>query len=75
MDNMSQPIKNANIVRRTFEGKTDPSKNDNPITSKYYTSKKYAVVCEWYGKPHAEAFTSKQEAQDWIDYHSIAREL
>ena len=32
------------LVRRTFEGKNDVDKNQDPITSKYMESMKYAVV-------------------------------
>ena len=32
------------VKRRTFEGKTDPSKNDHASTSKYMTSYRYIAL-------------------------------
>ena len=37
------------VLRRTFEGKTDPSKNDDALTSKYYPSKKYLLRYKFVG--------------------------
>jgi hypothetical protein len=37
-------ILKSDIVMRTFEGNNEPEKNNNPITSKYNPSKKYALV-------------------------------
>lgn len=34
-------VKDFEIKRRTFEGKTDPNKNDNSLNSKYMPSYKY----------------------------------
>lgn len=31
------------VLRRTFEGEKDPSKNDDVLTSKYMSSKKYLL--------------------------------
>ena len=36
-------ITGAEVLRRTFEGKTDPGKNDDILTSQYYTRKKYLL--------------------------------
>jgi hypothetical protein len=36
-------VLNYRIRKRTFEGKTDIKKNDNPLTSKYMPSKKYVA--------------------------------
>lgn len=58
-------ISNVNIVKRTFEGI-----NDNPITSKYYPSKKYAVVYDIEGyahNPSVHCTTTKKNAQLYID--------
>ena len=71
----TEPIQDAQIVRRTFEGKDDPTKNDDPVTSKYYTSQRYAVVCMQYGNRRVYTCRTKQEAQDWIDHNSFVREL
>ena len=72
---MTEPIKNPQIVRRTFEGLTNPEKNNDPVTSKYYTSQRYAVVCEQYGRRHVETFRTKGEAQRWIERNSVAHAL
>ncbi len=40
---MNRVIK-TEIKRRTFEGLTNTEKNSSPITSKYYPSKKYALI-------------------------------
>lgn len=45
-------ISNIAIHKRTFEGATDDTKNDNPITSKYRPSKKYAVSYDADGYKH-----------------------
>lgn len=42
-------ITNIRIVKRTFEGRNDESKNDNPVTSKYSPSKKYAILYDLIG--------------------------
>jgi len=44
-------ITKIEVLRRTFEGKADPSKNDDALTSKYYSSKKYLLryKCTEYG--------------------------
>lgn len=72
---MSQPIQNPQIMIRRFEGRTDPEKNHDALTSKYYPSHRYAVVCTWYGKRHVETCRTKRDAQDWIDYHSVSHAL
>ncbi len=35
------------IRRRTFEGKTNPKKNDCSLTSKYMPSHKYWLMIDW----------------------------
>ena len=42
----STPVK-YEIKRRTFEGKTDPSKNDSALTSKYQPSYRYYMEIEF----------------------------
>lgn len=59
-------ITDAKIMRRTFEGKTDPSKNDDALTSKYYTSKKYLLMykCTEYGDVYVnDAYETKNLAE------------
>jgi len=71
----TEPVQNATIVKRTFEGKTDPSKNNNPVTSKYMASYKYAVICTQYGKERIDTFVSKKDASNWIEKNSVARDI
>ena len=40
-------VKSFQIKRRTFEGKTNPAKNNNSLTSKYYTSRRYWLEIEY----------------------------
>lgn len=72
---MTEPIKNAQIVIRRFEGRTDPTKNNDAVTSKYYPSHRYAVVCEQYGKRATYTCATKAEAQAWIERNSTAHAL
>ena len=63
-------VTNINIHKRTFEGATDPSKNENPITSKYYTNNKYAVSYDVEGyehNPHVRCFRTKKDAEQYVD--------
>lgn len=62
-------ISNIRIVKRTFEGLTDPTKNDNPVTSKYYTSKKYIVLYDVENcgnNPMTHCTQSKKEAHEYV---------
>lgn len=54
------------IKRRTFKGKTDDSKNDNSLTSKYLPSYKYWMKITY---PHAlqghtDCYRTKREAEE-----------
>ena len=67
--NVKQRVKKYEVLRRTFEGKTDPSKNDNALTSKYMPSQKYIAMytIEYDDKNHDEikrykCYTTKKEA-------------
>ena len=60
-------ISNVQVHKRTFEGETDPSKNDNPITSKYYRSCKFAVSYNIEGYEHL-VVTCKRTKKDAIAY-------
>jgi len=44
------------VLRRTFEGKTNPNKNHDALTSKYYPSKRYLLRyrCTEYGDAHVD---------------------
>jgi len=63
---------NYEILKRSFEGKNDPIKNDDAITSKYYPSKKYITIfnIEWSHGGISEfkrTFTTKTEALEDIE--------
>lgn len=52
------------IKKRTFEGKTDPDKNADSLTSKYMPSYKYWVELIYETGRHAVAtFRTKTEAE------------
>jgi hypothetical protein len=64
-------ISNVRLHRRTFEGKTDESKNNSAITSKYMTSYKYAVSYDIEGymhNPSVDTFVGKKDALSHIDW-------
>ena len=57
------------ILKRTFEGKTDPTKNGDALTSKYMPSKKYiafyTVLNDEGNQSQAnETFVTKTEAEN-----------
>jgi hypothetical protein len=59
-------MSNFRIRKRTFEGKHYPAMNDNPVTSKYYPSKKYAVLYDVEGYSHnpvVKCYRTKREAE------------
>lgn len=68
---MNELIK-SKILKRTFEGETNPEKNLSPITSKYSPSKKWALVFDvkfshgGIGKDIVELFSTKKEATERI---------
>ena len=71
-------ISNIKILKRTFEGATNPDKNDNPVTSKYYTSKKFIVEYDIKGyahNPSTQATATRKNAENYIDelkkYHNV----
>ena len=53
------------IKRRTFEGKTDPSKNDSGLTSKYMPSYKYWMKITYPHAPqgHTDCYRTKKDAE------------
>lgn len=58
-------ISNVRIHKRTFEGI-----NDDPVRSKYYTSKKYAVAYDidgWEHNPCVHCFISKKDAEHFVE--------
>ena len=63
-----------NIQRRTFEGKTDPAKNNSSLTSKYMPSYKYWVKIDFDGGYSEEkTFTTKAQCIEYVDHRqSIA---
>lgn len=63
-------ITNITIHKRTFEGVTDDTKNDNPITSKYRPSRKYAVSYDIEGyehNPNVRCVVTKRDALALVD--------
>lgn len=62
---MKPHITKIHVVKRTFEGKDNPNANDNPITSKYMPSKKYAMLyeCEEFDQPHITLYETKKLAE------------
>jgi len=56
-----QNVKSSTIKRRTFEGKTDPTKNDSSLTSKYMTSYKYWLRIEYDGYTAEDCHPTKAE--------------
>lgn len=80
--NAKQRVKEYEILKRTFEGKTDLSKNDNPLTSKYMTSQKYIALytLEYDDNNHDEikvykCYTTKKEASEDMEYQSNWRNV
>ena len=53
------------VLKRTFEGNTDPAKNGDALTSKYYPSKKYLLRCKYSGSDHEsnETYETKSLAE------------
>jgi hypothetical protein len=63
-------ILNVKIHKRTFESQFDASKNDDPITSKYMVSYKYAVsydVKNYEHNPVVQCTRSKKDAEVFIE--------
>ena len=63
-------ISDIRLHKRTFEGKTDDSKNYCAITSKYTPSYRYAVSYDIEGyihNPMVDIFVSKKDALSHID--------
>lgn len=62
-------ILNVCVVKRTFEGKHDSMFNDNPVTSKYSPSKKYAVLYNIDGYEHnpvVQCVIGKKDAEQFV---------
>ena len=60
-------ITKAEVLRRTFEGRTDPEKNSDALTSKYYSSKKYLLryTCTEYGGDYiSQSYETKALAEE-----------
>jgi hypothetical protein len=70
---MAGKVLNYEILKRTFEGKTDPSKNDKALTSKYSSSKKYMAFysVQWEHGGISEMsndYISKREAVEDMEF-------
>jgi len=62
-------IKSYEIKRRTFEGKTNPQKNLNSLTSKYMPSYKYWVKISFDNGTHSEdCRPTKQSCIDYVEH-------
>lgn len=55
------------IKRRTFEGKTNPNKNDNSLTSKYMPSYKYWLRIEYEDYSSENCYPRKSECQQAVE--------
>lgn len=71
-----QQIVSFEVKRRTFEGKTDKSKNTELLTSEYMPSYRYVALYRMrrdYGsgnvsvKDESRAFRTKKEAEDYCN--------
>lgn len=61
------------VKKRTFEGKTDPDKNEKSLTSKYMTSQKYIAfyTVQWDHGGIGEMnklYTTKREAIEDMEF-------
>ena len=56
-----QKVSGFNIKRRTFEGKTNPTKNDSSLTSKYMTSYKYWLEINYEGYTAENCYRTKAD--------------
>lgn len=67
-------VKSFEIKRRTFEGRTDPTKNDNSLTSKYMPSYKYWVKIKFEdGSETEDTKPTKQLCLNFVEHRkSIA---
>jgi hypothetical protein len=70
-------VKDYRIYKRTFEGKTDPAKNDHALTSKYMPSYKYIAFFtdEYNDNDHIEqeahqCYVTKQDAIEDMEFKS-----
>ena len=61
------------IKRRTFEGKTDPAKNDNSLTSKYMPSYRYWMEITYDTGRVSE--TCKVTKRDCIEYFEACERM
>ena len=56
------------IKKRTFEGETDPTKNFDPLTSKYMRSYKYWIEVTFKnGTKSQETFSTKRNCIDYYE--------
>ncbi len=61
MELKCQKVKDFQIKRRTFEGKTNPAKNDNSLTSKYMPSYRYWLKIQYETYTSENCFCTKAE--------------
>ena len=60
-------VESSEIKKRTFEGKTDPSKNNHSLTSKYMPSYKYYMKVNYeLGTSREDCFRTRKDAEDYL---------
>lgn len=62
-----EKVKSFEIKRRTFEGKTDPDKNINSLTSKYMPSYKYWVRIVFENYTSDRCFPTKKQCVEYVE--------
>jgi len=55
------------IKRRTFEGETNPDKNNNSLTSKYMSSYKYWLRIDYENYSSENCYSKKSECQQAVE--------
>lgn len=61
------PVKRFEIKRRTFEGKTNPAKNNNSLTSKYMPSYKYWLLLDFGCHTTEDCYPTKRQCYQRIE--------
>ena len=60
-------VKGFEIKRRTFEGKNDPNKNNNSLTSKYMLSYKYWLRIDYEDYSAERCYPKKLDCQQAVE--------
>ena len=67
-----EQVKSFEIKRRTFEGRTNPGKNNNSLTSKYMPSYKYWVRIVFENYTTDQCFPTKKQCVDYVEQRKRA---